>query len=1320
MRLGFLVWFLVGHALEAAGAGEVLTGRVVSTDGRPIAGATVSAYAREQTEEAAGRRAEGRPRAPLAAVRTGADGTFRMETAAPAVWVEARAEGRVPTMAAPAAEGPTTLTLSSAALRRGVVRGGGRPLGGALVVWTGEGGSELFVRTATDGSYEVPDPGQAPAHLAIYHPDFAVSWSSAAGHGADSLDRDVENGISIVGSVVDGSGRPVPNATLWLDGRLPAGRSDAAGAFNVAHAPERWQFLSARSPALAGVVVRRTGRIVVTVRPVVTLTGSVRDAATGQPLARATVVAAPAGRDGNVSADTDARGNYTFAALLPDRYRLYAGRPGYVSGPSDYATAEPLDLRSAAASRRDFALRALPRVRGRVVDAEQRPVDGALVALGTKSTPNLYGRWGWDPFGDEGVRTGPDGAFTLVLPDPEAAAEDEPFERDRPLVVLKEGYAAAQVEASKLSGGSLVVVLTRGVELSGLVAGPDGTPLAGVAVTAAEDGAFGGTILPTYVLLASDEKGDGWTSTDANGRFSMRVHPVVHHLSFRKAGYAPKLVRGHDARHGEPLAVALEPAAVVRGRVSRADGRGVPEVDLALVDRASIGGRSAQTDADGSFVIGDLAPGAYQLTATHSELGIQETVAVEAPSSDLQIVLAPRGTVRGRVLEAATQRPVTRFTVALVPRDDASRGSRSLRVEDAGGVFSVEDVPLGTATLTVTAEGYATRQLEDVVVTGEPETPEVEVALDAEAVLAGRVTAERGGPVPQAQVTVEGGPADGAKATSDADGEYELRGLAAGEIAVTVEAAGFLTEKGTVDARLRGRLDFVLRRGLALRGEVVAEGGGVARAQVAARSSARGAVHQSAQTDEQGRFVLEGLVPGRYTVRAVARGMREAEAEDVDVEQAGSLRLVMERAPTAVLSGKVVGLPVGEGAAIAMVVASSQEGGASAEAMIAAAGTFRMEEAPAGRVEVRAISATPASTLRSSRPLDLTLAPGSETEVVLEFASDVVVRGVVVKAGRPVPGAMVSFARAGRGGFEAMGFTDATGAYEVAGLDPGAHEVRVSGNGISFSMSYTVSGSAELDIDVTGGTVSGRVVRADTGAPVTAAEVLLFRLGERETAPTASVTTGVQGAFSQGSLVEGQYRLVASKAGFGQEQREVEVARGSTAEVTFELQPAEGVSVSVVDARDGRPLEATVVVRDEARRIVANRHSGVGEDGTLNVPLASGSYLLSTSASGYGTATLRVTAPSRGLRVGLTPGGTLRFESPRDLRGRVRLVQPDGEEYVRCWCNGIADIELSGRATTVANVTPGTYTVELIDVQGSPPAMPVTVREGQVTTLAIE
>ena len=46
VRVVLMAWFLFGHVLDTSAAGEVLSGRVVGTDGRPIAGATVNGNTR--------------------------------------------------------------------------------------------------------------------------------------------------------------------------------------------------------------------------------------------------------------------------------------------------------------------------------------------------------------------------------------------------------------------------------------------------------------------------------------------------------------------------------------------------------------------------------------------------------------------------------------------------------------------------------------------------------------------------------------------------------------------------------------------------------------------------------------------------------------------------------------------------------------------------------------------------------------------------------------------------------------------------------------------------------------------------------------------------------------------------------------------------------------------------------------------------------------------------------------------------------------------------------------------------------------------------
>jgi uncharacterized GH25 family protein len=1303
---GSMLVALVAFATPAQAA---VSGRVLGPDGKPVAGVTVTAHARESAQEQGERHAAGRPRTAVASLRSGADGTFRIEAGRPFVWLEARAEGFAPAAVTATDDTPITFALRKTESRRGVIRAYGKPVAGAVVVWT-SGNAEQIARTAADGIYEVPDPETSPARVQVIHPDFAPLESPVAGKGS-TLDHELTKGAAVTGSVVDVAGRPVAGAVIYVDGDLPASKTDARGDFSIPHAQEEWSYLTARTERLVGAAGRRGGAIVITAKPPRSVSGVVREDKTGLPLAGATVVAATA-QGLSVSADSDARGQYVLQGVPPGRYRIYAGRDGFQSGPADYLTAEPLDLREAITGRRDFTLARLPQITGRVEDEERQPVDGALVALGFKDTPALYAADA--SFGMEGAstRTNADGSFRLQAPT--AGEEAIGFLKDWSVTVLKAGYAAAQADHKSLAPGTPVTIrLTRGVELKGRVTASDGTPLPGVAVSAAEDGAFGGMLLPMHVILASIG-GDGWTKTDAAGRFEMRVRPVVHHLSFRKPGHAPKVVRGHDPRSAAPLEVALDPAALLRGRVARADGSGIAGVTVAATQEMRWQASSAVTGPDGAFELADLAPGQYQLTASDQDLGIHLSRTVEAPG-DVQMVLGPAATLRGRVTDAATGLPVTRFKIAVTPDEASERQAREVPAEDAGGAFSIADVPVGEVGVVATAAGYAARRA-DVTVTADAEAPELELALAPEAPIAGRITSEAKAPVPEARVTVEAADAEEkAAATTDDDGAYELRGVPAGSVTIAVQAEGYLPEKRTFDTRESARADVTLRKGLALRGEVVYQGAGVAQAFVTASSSTQGATSQNAQTDERGRFTLEGLVAGRYTVSGFAEGKGKAKMEDVDVERAGSLRLVLERGATAVLTGTVVGLPAGEEAGFVSVTVMGEQG-ESAQGMVDAAHAFRIEDAPAGRVQARAAATFMSGTGRSSRAVDLTLAAGSETEILLRFAGDVAITGLVVRDGAPVPGVTVGFSAPD--GTGSTGRTDTRGAYEVAGLDPGGYQVTVHGDNTYFATSHLVAASGEFDMDITGGSVSGRAVRADDGTPVGNVAISFFR--ENETTSASSAATNGQGIFWARSLHEGPYRLITSKAGFGQVVRTVDVPRGGTAEVVLELSEADGISVTVIDARNGRPLDAIVVVRDMARQIVANQHSGVGPDGVLNIPLAPGSYLLSTSAGGYGTVTRPVTAPAQGLSVGLTPGGTLVIESPRDLRGRVRLIQPDGEEYVRCWCNGIAEIQLKGRWTSIENITPNSYTVEMLDAAEGGATRPVLIREGQTSSVTFE
>jgi hypothetical protein len=245
------------------------------------------------------------------------------------------------------------------------------------------------------------------------------------------------------------------------------------------------------------------------------------------------------------------------------------------------------------------------------------------------------------------------------------------------------------------------------------------------------------------------------------------------------------------------------------------------------------------------------------------------------------------------------------------------------------------------------------------------------------------------------------------------------------------------------------------------------------------------------------------------------------------------------------------------------------------------------------------------------------------------------------------------------------------------------------------------------------------VIDATTGAPVADAVVSAWRPGNDT--PSAETRSRDDGGFRMRPSTGGPHRLLVAKAGYAHQLLEVDLQIGVNPAVVFELRPSDGLGLTVVDARDHAPLNATAAVLDAAGRIVARARPTFAGDGVLTIPLAAGQYRLVTSDIGYGSAMQPVTAPGR-VRVALTPGGTLVVESARELSGRLRLVRPGGEEYVRSWSEGISRIELAGQRTQVPNLPAGAYTGELVDTGGLATGvrMPVTIREGQVTTLHIE
>ncbi|GAB2702867.1 MFS transporter [Nocardia thraciensis] len=189
---------------------------------------------------------------------------------------------------------------------------------------------------------------------------------------------------------------------------------------------------------------------------------------------------------------------------------------------------------------------------------------------------------------------------------------------------------------------------------------------------------------------------------------------------------------------------------------------------------------------------------------------------------------------------------------------------------DGGGVFALEPPTPGSYVLIVSASGHQPTAVNVTVGSG---TQQVDLTLRGSGELSGLVrSAGRGEPVAGATVTVTDprGEVVGSAVTAG-DGAYVCHGVVAGTYTLVAVAAHMRPTATTLTVPDSGRLrfDVELASMAVLSGSVRADGRPVPDAQVTVLDQA-GSTVETVRTDEDGRYVVQDLSEGDYTI--VARG----------------------------------------------------------------------------------------------------------------------------------------------------------------------------------------------------------------------------------------------------------------------------------------------------------------------------------------------------------------------------------------------------------------------------------------------------------------
>ena len=328
----------------------------------------------------------------------------------------------------------------------------------------------------------------------------------------------------------------------------------------------------------------------------VTVTGSVTNAITHEPVGAVSVVLSSTGPSSG--ANSDASGRFRIPKVKAGRYRVFASRVGFEMAERELRIEEGGDPPAF-----ELAMRPWPGLRGRVLDAERQPAARVRVrANDPENAPGVVYEVTTDAAGRFAFERMRPGQYLLVALPPADGNEAGSTEiaptwfpgmtdrRDAPAVPVAAG--------DDLSGFDIVLRAVPVFHLSGRVVDERGGPAAGATVetglaarkaTVREDGTFD---------LERVRPGEG------------TLRAVWHRGDVELRGFANVAVGGHDV---EDLAVRVAPPVAVLGEIELNGQRHECEGEAMLTPVDGQGERADAEFRESGIRFERVYPGRYRL-----------------------------------------------------------------------------------------------------------------------------------------------------------------------------------------------------------------------------------------------------------------------------------------------------------------------------------------------------------------------------------------------------------------------------------------------------------------------------------------------------------------------------------------------------------------------------------------------------------------------------------------------------------------------------------------------------------------------------------
>ncbi|MGQ9590412.1 MAG: MSCRAMM family protein [Planctomycetota bacterium] len=470
----------------------------------------------------------------------------------------------------------------------------------------------------------------------------------------------------------------------------------------------------------------------------------VADAGTGSPLGGERLSVLLSGRRARAEeVATDPEGLFRLAELEPGDYSLVTRHADYL--------ADSRAVRVEAGAVSEVAIRLVlgEVLAGQVVDARDRPVEGALVRLVLEGGTGLE---------RASASSAAEGTFLVRGLRPGRWA----------VSVARAGYRLARRSADVPAPGPLRIKISEDPGFEVIVATSEGAPVEGARVSAfRRTGGVPGA------------RGSGVTAADGRIRLPGLPEDPAEEVQILVAHPRQGTVRAvatGEALAAGPFRVALGTGATLAGRVVDPSGAGVPGAEVLLERPDGTALASLRALSGGEFEFERVPPGTYRIAALSRDrgAGFLDGLAVPPGSAEraLEIRLVPGGgALAGRVLDSAG-RPQALASISI----EISTPGRRLVFETVSaedGTFRFEALPAepGTACRLRARPAGSRRALETEVRLGDLDVP---VRLDRPGSIRGTVPGEG----PPASATFVLTPVDGG--APRAGGELRFQASSAG------------------------------------------------------------------------------------------------------------------------------------------------------------------------------------------------------------------------------------------------------------------------------------------------------------------------------------------------------------------------------------------------------------------------------------------------------------------------------------------------------------------------------------------------------------